>query len=79
MAIVIAVYIAFAASNADIVLAPFVVAGVTVSVVVPIVGYPFSKTLWAAIDLVMHPPEVGEEAAALLFVTTTSPVAPTTS
>ena len=31
------------------------VLGVLSSVVVPIIGYPFSKTLWSAVDLAMHP------------------------
>jgi hypothetical protein len=29
--------------------------GITVAVGVPLVAYPFSKTLWTAIDMVMHP------------------------
>ena len=33
---------------------PFVVAAVALSVVVPIVAYPFTKTIWTAIDLIMH-------------------------
>jgi uncharacterized protein (DUF983 family) len=32
-----------------------IVAAVTVTLVVPLVFYPTSKTLWAAIDLAMHP------------------------
>ena len=38
------------------------VAGVTAAVLVPVLGYPFSKTLWSAIDLAMHPLETWEEA-----------------
>jgi hypothetical protein len=33
---------------------PFIAVGLALAVVVPIVFYPFSKTIWAAIDLVMH-------------------------
>lgn len=33
------------------------VAAITAAVVVPIVTYPFSKTVWSAIDLGMHPLE----------------------
>ncbi|HEX2064000.1 MAG TPA: DUF983 domain-containing protein [Acidimicrobiales bacterium] len=36
----------------------FAVAGV-VAVVLPLLFYPFSKTLWAAIDLAVRPPEDG--------------------
>lgn len=32
--------------------------------VVPLVGYPISKTLWAAIDLAARPPDVVEQADA---------------
>jgi uncharacterized protein (DUF983 family) len=34
-----------------------IVLGLITSVVVPIVSYPFSKTVWSAIDLAMHPLE----------------------
>jgi uncharacterized protein (DUF983 family) len=42
------------------------VLGLISAVLVPIIGYPFSKTLWSAIDLAMHPlPEwVGEGSTA---------------
>ena len=45
---------------------PFLVAGVAVAVVVPLVSYPFGKTVWAAIDLSMRPLDAAEEAEALL-------------
>jgi uncharacterized protein (DUF983 family) len=31
---------------------------------IPLIGYPFSKTTWSAIDLAMHPPDVVERADA---------------
>lgn len=34
---------------------PFIAVAVVVTVTVPIVFYPFAKTLWSAIDLAMHP------------------------
>jgi len=40
------------------------VAGLAVAVVVPVVGYPFSYTIWAAIDLTMRPLEPAEVADA---------------
>jgi uncharacterized protein (DUF983 family) len=36
-------------------LAPIIVVAVAVTVGVPLIFYPFSKTVWTAIDLVMHP------------------------
>jgi uncharacterized protein (DUF983 family) len=36
--------------------------GVLTTIVVPLVGYPWSKTVWAAIDLGMHPLDPWEEA-----------------
>lgn len=41
-----------------------IVAGLTVGVVAPIVFYPFSRTIWSAIDLAMTPLEVPEIVAA---------------
>ncbi|MCU1350950.1 MAG: hypothetical protein JWM05_159 [Acidimicrobiales bacterium] len=43
---------------------PIVVAGVAVSTIVPILFYPFSRTIWAAIDLAMSPLELAEIVAA---------------
>lgn len=36
--------------------------------VVPLLGYPPSKTLWSAIDLAMHPPEPVEQAEAAMWL-----------
>jgi uncharacterized protein (DUF983 family) len=47
-------------------LALIILVGVLSSVVVPVVGYPFSKTLWSAIDLAMHPLDPDEEATLVL-------------
>ena len=43
----------------------FVAAAAAIAVVVPLLGYPFSKTTWSAIDLAMNPPEPVEQAEAL--------------
>ncbi len=43
--------------------APLVVAGV-ISVVAPVVTYPFARTIWSAIDLAMTPLELDEIVAA---------------
>jgi uncharacterized protein (DUF983 family) len=39
----------------------------TIAVVVPLVGYPFSKTTWSALHLAMMPLEPDEEADAAVF------------
>ena len=36
-------------------LAPLAVGGAVVALAVPLFAYPFSKTLWTAFDLIMHP------------------------
>ena len=43
-------------------LAPLVTMSVATAIIFPIVFYPFSKTLWTAIDLRLRPPEEGEVA-----------------
>jgi uncharacterized protein (DUF983 family) len=45
-----------------------VVAAVVIAVAVPLLGYPFSKTTWSAIDLAMHPQEPIEQAEAVAHV-----------
>jgi uncharacterized protein (DUF983 family) len=51
-------------SYPDLALVPIVVAAVAVAVIVPIVLYPFSYTIWAAVDLAMRPLEPAEVADA---------------
>jgi hypothetical protein len=41
-------------------LVPLTTMIVSIAVVFPIFFYPFSKTVWTAIDLRMRPPEPGE-------------------
>jgi hypothetical protein len=45
---------------------PLEIVGLTLNLVFPILFHPFSKTIWAAIDLVMRPLEPAEEADAAL-------------
>lgn len=45
----------------DIAVGPLIVIVVTVAVVVPLFFYPFSKTLWGAIDLAMRPLEPDDD------------------
>jgi uncharacterized protein (DUF983 family) len=39
---------------------PFLVGGTVIAVVVPILFYPFARTIWAALDLAMTPMELDE-------------------
>jgi len=45
----------------DIAVGPLIAVTVTVAVVVPLVFYPFSKTLWSAVDLAMRPLEPDDD------------------
>ena len=47
-------------------LAPALLLGVVTAIVLPLLTYPFAKTIWAAIDLVARPLEPVEEADAAL-------------
>jgi uncharacterized protein (DUF983 family) len=51
-------------SYPDIAVVPMLIAAAAVSVVVPIVFYPFSYTIWAAVDLAMRPLDPAEQADA---------------
>ena len=42
-------------------LARLAVGGAVVALAVPLFAYPFSKTLWTAIDLIMHPAHMSGE------------------
>jgi hypothetical protein len=52
------------ASYPHIAVVPMLVAGGLVVVVLPVLCYPMSYTVWAAIDLLMHPLDAGEMADA---------------
>jgi uncharacterized protein (DUF983 family) len=51
-------------SYPDIAVVPMLIAAAVVAVVVPIVFYPFSYTIWAAVDLAMRPLDAAEQADA---------------
>jgi uncharacterized protein (DUF983 family) len=63
-ALTIAMVVGFVVTAPDIPVLPFVLALAAVAVVVPIVIYPFTYTLWLAFDLRVHPPESAELADA---------------
>ncbi len=58
-------------ATGDVIAVPpwtLVVGAVVIAVVVPLLGYPASKTTWSAVDLTMHPPEPVEQAEAVAHV-----------
>ena len=62
--LVVAGYIVAASANPDVAIWPVVLGGVLAAVVTPIVFFPFSRTIWAAIDLTLTPLSVVEQAEA---------------
>ncbi len=52
--------IVFLAANPDASLVPFLVVGAVAAVGAPLFFYPFSRTTWAAIDLLMRPLDATE-------------------
>ena len=56
LALVFAAYIVMQArdNSSSLAVAPWLIVGGIVAVGVPLFFYPFSKTIWAAIDMVMH-------------------------
>jgi hypothetical protein len=63
-ALTIAMVIGFVRTSPDIPVLPFVVAMCVVAVVIPVLIYPFTYTMWFAFDLAVHPPEPAELADA---------------
>ena len=62
--LVLAGYIIVASSNPDAAIWPVIVAGLIAAVVTPVLFFPFSRTIWAAIDLALTPLSVVEQAEA---------------
>jgi len=62
--LVVAGYIVAAAANPNVSIWPVVVGGILAAVVTPIAFFPFSRTIWAAIDLALTPLTVLEQAEA---------------
>jgi uncharacterized protein (DUF983 family) len=67
-AITVCMAVGFVATAPDIPVLPLMLAIGAVGVVVPVVAYPFSYTLWLAFDLAVHPPEADELRAAAAAV-----------
>jgi uncharacterized protein (DUF983 family) len=59
-ALLVTLFVGIFATYPDIPALPLLVAAVGVAAVVPIAFFPFSKTIWLALDLMMRPLEPGE-------------------
>jgi uncharacterized protein (DUF983 family) len=62
---------AYGLAVGDVIAVPawtLIVAAVVIAVVIPLLGYPLSKTTWSAIDLAMNPPEPLEQAEAVAYI-----------
>jgi uncharacterized protein (DUF983 family) len=51
----VVIVVGIVASYPDVPVVPLMIATLVVAIVVPVVFYPWSSTLWAAVDLAMHP------------------------
>jgi uncharacterized protein (DUF983 family) len=60
--ILVVLVVGMVATYPDIAVVPIVVGCAAVAVVVPVVVFPFTYTIWGAIDLAMHPLQPGEAA-----------------
>ena len=56
-ALTAAMVVGFVTTLPDIPVLPFVLSLFAVALVVPVVIYPFTYTMWLAFDLAVHPPE----------------------
>jgi len=68
LGVVIIVLIAQLAGGASVAWWPYVLAGVLTQIAVPAFFYPFSKTIWAAFDLMVVPLDAVDEAEAIVAV-----------
>ena len=55
--LIVGLVVAVAVTLPDIPVVPLVVALGAVAIIMPIVIYPVSYTLWQAVDVAMHPPD----------------------
>jgi hypothetical protein len=60
-ALLVAVVVGFAATTPDPPLAILMIVTVAVAAITPLVFFPWSRTLWSAIDLLMRPLEPDDE------------------
>jgi uncharacterized protein (DUF983 family) len=67
--LVVAMAVALVLTVPDVPVAKLIIALGAVAVLMPIIVYPFTYTLWLALDLSVHPPDKAELAQADLAVT----------
>ena len=60
--LIVGLTVAVAVTLPDIPVLPLIVVLGAIAIVLPIVIYPASYTLWQAVDVAMHPPDVGDPA-----------------
>lgn len=53
--LLLAIVIGFIVSYPDIAVVPILIAGFAIAVLVPVLFLPFSRTIWAAVELAMRP------------------------
>ncbi len=63
-AILVVLVVGMVVTYPDIEVVPITLACIAVAVLVPLLVYPFTSTIWAAIDLAMHPLQPAEVADA---------------
>ncbi len=73
LALTIGMTIGFVVTAPDIPVAPMVLTLLGIAVVMPIVIYPFTFTIWLAFDLAVHRPEAAELAEAAAAVDLQAP------
>ena len=54
------VFAVWRSENSDASVVGFLVAGVAVALLLPVLSYPFARTTWVALDLIMTPMELEE-------------------
>lgn len=64
LAVVMVVFLFVRSAGSGASLVPWLLGGLVVAVVAPVIFYPFSRTIWSAIDLAMAPMELDEIADA---------------
>ncbi len=73
------VFVAVKATNPDAGYVGFLVAGLVIAVAAPVFCYPFSRTIWSAIDIAMSPLDPTEEAEAATAAAAEDPTPTPTS
>ena len=58
--LIVGLVVGVVATSPDIAVVPLVLVLGALAIVLPIVLYPVSHTLWQAVDLAMHPPDIAD-------------------